>query len=67
MPNASVLPVPVRAWPIRSVPMSATESVISWIGKGFFDADVNQCVGDLGHDAQIFERSQGLLEFLRLV
>ena len=34
MPNASVLPVPVRACPMRSVPMRATESVISWIGKG---------------------------------
>ncbi len=34
MPNASVLPVPVRAWPIRSVPIRATERVISWMGKG---------------------------------
>jgi hypothetical protein len=34
MPKARVLPVPVRAWPIRSVPMRATERVISWIGKG---------------------------------
>ena len=34
MPKASVLPVPVRAWPIRSVPSRATERVISWIGKG---------------------------------
>ena len=33
MPNASVLPVPVRAWPMRSVPRRATESVISWMGK----------------------------------
>ncbi len=34
MPNASVLPVPVRAWPIRSVPIRATERVISWMAKG---------------------------------
>src|SRR4051794_32189612 len=34
MPKASVLPVPVRAWPIRSVPMRATERVISWMAKG---------------------------------
>ena len=34
MPNASVLPVPVRAWPIRSVPSRATERVISWMAKG---------------------------------
>ncbi|TCJ31243.1 hypothetical protein EPD65_01355 [Nocardioides jejuensis] len=26
--------MPVRAWPIRSVPIRATERVISWIGKG---------------------------------
>ena len=25
---------PVRAWPMRSVPIRATDSVISWIGKG---------------------------------
>jgi hypothetical protein len=35
MPNASVLPVPVRAWPMRSVPTSAIGSVICWIGKGW--------------------------------
>ena len=34
MPKASVLPVPVRAWPIRSVPIRATERVISWMGNG---------------------------------
>jgi len=34
MPNASVLPVPVRACPIRSVPIRATERVISWMAKG---------------------------------
>ena len=34
MPKASVLPVPVRAWPIRSVPSRATERVISWMAKG---------------------------------
>src|SRR5262245_13573935 len=32
--NARVLPVPVRAWPIRSVPISAMGRVISWIGNG---------------------------------
>ena len=34
MPKASVLPVPVRAWPMRSVPRRATERVISWIANG---------------------------------
>src|SRR3954468_10806601 len=34
MPKASVLPVPVRAWPIRSVPIRATDRVISWMAKG---------------------------------
>ena len=32
-PKASVLPVPVLAWPIRSWPDSATGSVSAWIGK----------------------------------
>ena len=26
--------MPVRAWPIMSVPISATERVISWMAKG---------------------------------
>ena len=29
----SVLPVPVLAWPMTSLPESATGSVSSWIGK----------------------------------
>jgi hypothetical protein len=33
MPKASVLPVPVRAWPMTSVPVSAIGRVSSWIGK----------------------------------
>jgi hypothetical protein len=33
MPNARVLPVPVRAWPIRSWPLSATGSVRDWMGN----------------------------------
>jgi hypothetical protein len=33
MANARVLPVPVRAWPIMSVPSRAMGSVSSWIGK----------------------------------
>ncbi len=33
-PKPSVLPVPVLAWPMTSVPERATGSVISWIGKG---------------------------------
>lgn len=33
-PKPSVLPVPVFAWPMTSLPESATGSVISWIGKG---------------------------------
>ena len=34
MPKARVLPVPVRAWPMRSVPIRATGRVISWIANG---------------------------------
>ena len=33
-PKPSVLPVPVRAWPMRSCPASAIGSVIVWIAKG---------------------------------
>jgi len=33
MPNASVLPVPVRACPMMSCPRSASGSVSAWIGK----------------------------------
>jgi hypothetical protein len=32
-PNASVLPVPVRAWPMRSAPVSAIGMVSSWMGN----------------------------------
>ena len=32
-PKPSVLPVPVRAWPIRSLPASAIGRVSSWIAK----------------------------------
>ena len=35
MPNASVLPVPVRAWPIMSVPVRAIGMAIDWIGNGW--------------------------------
>jgi hypothetical protein len=35
MPKPSVLPVPVRAWPMMSVPASASGSVSSWMGKGW--------------------------------
>ena len=34
MPKARVLPVPVRAWPIMSVPVSAIGMAIDWIGNG---------------------------------
>ena len=34
MPNARVLPVPVRAWPIMSVPVSAIGMAMAWIGNG---------------------------------
>jgi hypothetical protein len=34
MPKASVLPVPVRAWPMMSAPDSASGRVSSWMGKG---------------------------------
>ncbi len=33
-PKARVLPMPVRAWPIRSSPASASGSVSSWIANG---------------------------------
>ena len=33
-PNAKVLPIPVRACPIRSSPVSASGSVSSWMAKG---------------------------------
>ncbi len=33
-PKASVLPVPVRAWPIMSVPATAIGIASDWIGKG---------------------------------
>ncbi len=33
MPKPRVLPVPVRAWPIRSLPASAIGRVISWIAN----------------------------------
>jgi hypothetical protein len=33
MPNASVLPVPVRACPMMSCPRSASGSVRAWMGK----------------------------------
>ena len=35
MPKARVLPVPVRAWPIMSVPESAIGIAIDWMGKGW--------------------------------
>lgn len=34
LPNASVFPVPVRAWPIRSVPLRARGMASAWIGNG---------------------------------
>ena len=34
MPNASVLPVPVRAWPMMSCPPSATGRARLWMGNG---------------------------------
>ena len=33
MPKASVLPVPVRAWPMTSCSSSAIGRVSAWIGK----------------------------------
>ena len=33
-PKAKVLPMPVRAWPIRSSPASASGRVSSWMAKG---------------------------------
>ena len=33
LPNASVFPVPVRAWPIRSVPLRARGMASAWIGN----------------------------------
>ena len=34
MPKPRVLPVPVRAWPMRSAPRSAIGSAYSWMAKG---------------------------------
>ena len=33
-PNAAVLPVPVCAWPITSLPASSSGIACSWIGLG---------------------------------
>ncbi len=33
-PNAAVLPVPVRAWPMMSAPARATGIIFSWISEG---------------------------------
>ncbi len=41
-PKPRVLPVPVRAWPMRSWPASAIGRVSSWIANGAGDADVGQ-------------------------
>ena len=59
MPKASVLPVPVRAWPMRSVPRSATVSVISWIGKASVMPTALERVGDLGEHPEVSEGGQG--------
>src|SRR6266508_3488898 len=34
-PKAKVLPVPVRAWPITSVPVTASGMASAWIGNGW--------------------------------
>ena len=34
IPNASVLPVPVRAWPMMSCPLSPMGRARLWMGKG---------------------------------
>ena len=52
--------MPVRAWPIRSVPIRATERVISWIGNGVDDADALEGVGDLGEHPELSEGGQDL-------
>ena len=35
LPKASVFPVPVRAWPIKSVPLKANGMAIVWMGNGW--------------------------------
>ncbi|TCI98912.1 hypothetical protein E0W78_09185 [Aeromicrobium sp. IC_218] len=57
--------MPVRAWPMRSVPMRATERVISWMGKGFsmpFSASASAISGRTPRSRNVV---MALLEFLR--
>ena len=55
MPKARVLPVPVRAWPIRSVPIRATERVISWMANGVVMPCALERVADLGEHPELSE------------
>ncbi len=51
-PKAKVLPMPVRAWPMRSSPASASGRVSSWIANGVLDALFGECADDFVADAK---------------
>ncbi len=56
MPNPSVFPVPVLAWPMMSWPLKATGRVMAWMGEGVRDASVGQGLNDVGAHVKISER-----------
>ena len=64
MPKARVLPVPVRAWPIRSVPMQGDREGHLLDGEGGGDAGALERVADLGEDPELSERGQCLVAFV---
>ena len=55
MPKARVLPVPVRAWPIMSVPVRAIGMAMDWIGNGVVMPTCVQGLDDGGQDAEVAE------------
>ncbi len=61
-PKPRVLPVPVRAWPMRSWPASAIGRVSSWIANVRADAHVGERVDDALVDAELGEQRCRLLD-----
>ena len=55
-PKPRVLPVPVRAWPIRSLPASAIGRVSSWMAKVRMMPASAERGDDLGADVEVAER-----------
>ena len=51
--------MPVRAWPMRSSPASASGRVSSWMANGVLDAVLGQCAHDLVAHAEF---SKGWVE-----